>query len=217
MGVKKHVFEKAIITILFMLIYILITPIFAMDIEEKNVSAYIPVSCTGKNTEEVFTYKLNSENMELQEIEKLSLSLKDGEEDVFIISYTCPGTYHYTITQNKGTDTKTKYDDTIYEVDVYITEDESGRLFAEPILYINGGTEKKEEASFVNEKEKQTSSGQDNNATPVQMSSGQENDANPVHTDDTSVLLFYIEMMIISGMILLWGVKNAYDHNHKKN
>ena len=85
-----------------------------------------------------------------------SLSLRDGETGRFSVLYTYPGTYHYTLSQEKGTDKKTTYDETVYKVDVYVTEDEDGRMSAEPIIYLNGSNKKKPSAGFRNIKKLDT-------------------------------------------------------------
>lgn len=117
---------------------------------EKTVEAKIPVSCTGKNTTESFSYHLKAETSEFQTLSTESLSLRDGETGRFSVLYTYPGTYHYTLSQKKGTDKKTTYDETVYKVDVYVTEDEDGRMSAEPVIYLNGSSGKKQSAGFIN-------------------------------------------------------------------
>lgn len=123
---------------------------------EKTVEAKIPVSCTGENTTESFSYHLKAETSEFQTLSADSLSLRDGEIGIFSVFYTYPGTYHYTLSQEKGTDKKTTYDETVYNVDVYVTEDEDGRMSAEPIIYLNGSNKKKQSAGFRNIKKLDT-------------------------------------------------------------
>ena len=137
--------------------------------EEKKVTAKIPVSCTGENTDESFVCILEGSHTEYENIASESLTLKDGEKDFFVIDYTYPGTYHYMIQQKKGTDSDTTYDDTVYNVDIYVTEDDSGAMFADPVIYMEGSTEKKAEAVFANKKklpEKEDGQSQKENGTP---------------------------------------------------
>lgn len=117
---------------------------------ENTVGVKIPVVCEGENTDEALSYHLNAETSDFQKVAVDFLRLRDGETDCFSVLYTYPGTYHYTITQGKGTDRKTTYDETAYMVDVYVTEDENGQLSAEPIIYLKGSNEKKESAKFKN-------------------------------------------------------------------
>ena len=123
---------------------------------EKTVEVKIPVSCTGENTTESFSYHLKAETSEFQTLATESLSLRDGETGHFSVLYTYPGTYHYTLSQEKGTDKKTTYDETVYKVDVYVTEDEDGRMSAEPVIYLNGSSGKKPSAGFRNIKKLDT-------------------------------------------------------------
>lgn len=152
---------------------------------EKTVEVKIPVSCTGENTTESFFYHLKAEPSEFQTLATDSLSLRDGETGRFSILYTYPGTYHYTISQEKGTDEKTTYDETVYNVDVYVTEDENGRMSAEPIIYLNGSNEKKQSAGFRNIKKLDTNKTTGN-----------------VKTGDRSNAAFWIAASGLSAMLM---------------
>lgn len=150
---------KIPMTVLWLTILLLVSlfpmSVFAADTgtSDDTVRVEIPVSCTGKNTSESFEYRLSFEPVESQKIENDTLSLKDGKEGSFAVTYDQPGTYHYTVSQKKGTDKKTHYDSRVYQIDVYVTEDEDGRLSAEVIAYLQGDTAKKEKLDFFNEKE----------------------------------------------------------------
>lgn len=157
-------------------------PVYAA---EKTVEVRIPVSCTGENTKESFSYHLKAETSEFQTLTTDSLSLRDGETGSFSVLYTYPGTYHYTISQEKGTDKKTTYDETVYKVDVYVTEDEDGRMSAEPVIYLNGSSEKKQSASFINTKKLDT------NKTPGNVKTG-----------DTSNTAFWFATLGLSAMLI---------------
>lgn len=157
-------------------------PVYAA---EKTVEVRIPVSCTGKNTKESFSYHLKAETSEFQTLTTDSLSLRDGETGSFSVLYTYPGTYHYTISQEKGTDKKTTYDETVYKVDVYVTEDEDGEMSAEPVIYLNGSNEKKQSASFINVKKLDT------NKTPGNVKTG-----------DASDTAFWIATSGLSAMLI---------------
>lgn len=120
---------------------------------DKTVMVQIPVSCVAVNTSETFQYLLSCESTTYQIVESDTLSLKDGEEGSFFIFYTYPGTYHYTVSQKEGMDSRTSYDGTVYTIDVYVTEDDTGIMSAEPVIYVRGEAEKKAKLEFVNEKE----------------------------------------------------------------
>lgn len=150
---------------------------------EKTVKAEIPVSCTGENTTESFSYHLKAETSEFQTLSADSLSLRDGETGSFSVLYTYPGTYHYTLSQEKGTDRKTAYDETVYNVDVYVTEDEDGRMSAEPVIYLNGSSGKKQSAGFRNIRKPDRTAGN-------------------VNTGDTSSTAFWIAASGLSTMLM---------------
>lgn len=163
-----------------MLMLFSIVPVCAA---EKTVEAEIPVSCTGENTTESFSYYLKAETSEFQTLSADSLSLMDGETGSFSVLYTYPGTYHYTLSQKKGTDKKTTYDETVYNVDVYVTEDEDGRMSAEPVIYLNGNSGKKQSASFRNIRKLDKTAGN-------------------VNTGDTSNTAFWIAASGLSTMLM---------------
>lgn len=163
-----------------MLMLFSIVPVCAA---EKTVEAEIPVSCTGENTTESFSYHLKAETSEFQTLSADSLSLRDGETGSFSVLYTYPGTYHYTLSQKKGTDKKTTYDETVYNVDVYVTEDEDGRMSAEPVIYLNGSSGKKQSAGFRNIRKLDKTAGN-------------------VNTGDTSGTAFWIAASGLSTMLM---------------
>ena len=174
---------------------------------EKTVEAKIPVSSTGKNTKESFSYHLKAETSEFQTLATDSLSLRDGETGSFSVLYTYPGTYHYTISQEKGTDKKTTYDETVYNVDVYVTEDEDGEMSAEPVIYLNGSNGKKQSASFVNTKELDAIKTTGNVETDAIKTTGNvETDTikttGNVKTGDTSNTAFWIVTLGLSATLM---------------
>lgn len=139
---------------------------------------------------------LSSETSEFQTLATDNLSLRDGETGSFSVLYTYPGTYHYTISQEKGTDKKTTYDETVYNVDVYVTEDEDGEMSAEPIIYLNGSNEKKQSASFINIKELDTIKTTGNVETDAIKTTGN------VKTGDTSNTAFWIVTLGLSATLM---------------
>lgn len=59
-------------------------------------------------------------------------------------------TYKYIVTQETGSDSNTTYDKTVYNADVYVTENDSGVMNAETIVYKNGSDNKLPECNFTN-------------------------------------------------------------------
>ena len=81
------------------------------------------------------------------------LSLQGGEEALFSIRVSEPGTYVYKITYAKGTDPKTKYDDSVYTLVLYVEEEEAGRLSCIAVLQSDKDSAKTDELIFANKLE----------------------------------------------------------------
>ena len=187
--------------VLLLLVMCLPAPAYAAESGAggKTITAQIPVSCTGTNTTEQFVFRLTGESSPFQTVENETLILKDKEKGFFRITYTYPGTYHYTVSQERGKDGATTYDDTVYCVDVYVTENEKGNLYADPVVYIEGESEKKAELSFFNEKKK-----------PEKQSGQPEKDpgrpGNMPKTGDDTPLFLWVLLMVVSGAagLIIW-------------
>ena len=186
----------------------------ASDTAEKTVTARIPVVCEEVDSEETFHYQLKGSPSQYEEIEQTELELKSGEKGYFQISYHYPGTYHYTVSQIAGTDKKTTYDNTEYQVDVYVTESENGELFAQPILYLKGEDEKKAELAFKNTRE--TEKGSSN--TP-NTAKGKTDTRHKVKTGDTTDIILWSVFLVISGMVLITATlqKNRMRREEKEH
>lgn len=142
--------EKRYLFLILCLLVLLFTPVHA---DEKYVTAKIPVACVGENCDEQFTYVLLADGGENQDdVVNSRFSLSDGDKDYFEIKFFCPNTYKYKVIQEKGSDKDTTYDETVYDVDVYVTEDENGKMFSEVVVYAGENGEKNSECKFVNKK-----------------------------------------------------------------
>ena len=186
----------------------------ASDTAEKTVTARIPVVCEKVDSEETFHYQLKGSPSQYEEIEQTELELKSVEKGYFQISYHYPGNYHYTVSQIAGTDKKTTYDNTEYQVDVYVTESENGELFAKPILYLKGEDEKKAELAFKNTRE--TEKGSSN--TP-NTAKGKTDTRHEVKTGDTTDIILWSVFLVISGMVLITATlqKNRMRREEKEH
>ncbi len=172
---------------LFMGLFVLL--LFPLGAEAAvPVTARIPVSCSGGNPLESLTFVMEMETKEMQTPDQLMIRLKAEEEGAFTIHYAYPGTYHYRIRQETGKDSKTTYDSTVYEVDMFVTEDEKGVLYAEPVLYTKGSSEKKAEIRFKN-----TAAGE-----PSKNSR-----SSSVQTGDTAQKTLYLSLFAGSAALLV--------------
>lgn len=118
--------------------------------DTNAVTAKIPVRCSSEGSDATFVFQLIADTNEYQQIASDTLRISDGKEDVFLISYVCPGTYSYIVKQVFGSDANVTYDDTVYRVNVYVTEDDQGVMYAETIVYTDASSEKRDACSFVN-------------------------------------------------------------------
>ena len=120
--------------------------------------------------------------------EKMTLSIKGDAEGEYAITgqgeievtMELPGTYRYELSQVKGTDPKTTYDSTVYEITVFV-EDAEGTLQAAVSADEQGKTEKPTELRFVN----------------------RNNDPNVPSTGDKSTLWLWILILSVSGAAIL--------------
>ena len=116
--------------------------------------------------------------------EKMTLSIKGDAEGEYEISgqgeievtMDVPGTYRYELSQKKGTNPKTTYDSTVYEITVFV-EDAEGTLQAAVSADEQGKTEKPTELRFVN----------------------RNNDPNVPSTGDETTLWLWILILSVSG------------------
>ena len=201
----------------------------ASDTAEKTVTARIPVVCEKVDSEETFHYQLKGSPSQYEEIEQTELELKSGEKGYFQISYHYPGTYHYTVSQMAGTDKKTTYDNTEYQVDVYVTESENGELFAQPILYLKGEDGKKAELAFKNTRETEKGSSNTPNTAKGETEKGASNTPNTakgetdtrhkVKTGDTTDIILWSVFLVILGMVLITATlqKNRMRREEKEH
>lgn len=154
----------------------------------KSVTAKIPVYCEESKSEETFTFKLEGELSEFAKIENEELKLKSGEKGYFEITFTYPGNYLYSAAQIAGSDSKTTYDNTTYQIDVYVTEAEDGTLSATPVLYKKGSDAKVAELNFKNIKE-----------IPETNAKGTD----PAKTGDKNHVIIWAGIIVAYGIILV--------------
>ena len=120
------------------------TPVYAAE----TIDAVIPVSCTAKNSNEEFKVSIKGDDGNQASPE--TVYIKDGETENISVSFSTPGTYKYIVTQEAGDNNNTTYDKTVYNADVYVTENDSGVMSAETIVYKNGAIINCRNVTFIN-------------------------------------------------------------------
>ena len=183
----------------------------AAEHTKKSVTVSIPVSCEKVDSEETFQYQIKGAPSEFEEIIQTELGLKSGEKGYFQISYSYPGTYYYTVSQIAGADKKTTYDSTEYQVDVCVIENEEGKLFAQPILYLQGSDEKKAELVFKNTREVEKPSQNNPDTAKGKTETRQTKQTKQkVKTGDAADLLQWSVILGASGILLILAFWQKY-------
>lgn len=182
---------------------LLTTPVQASTDRAVNIS--IPVSCTAINCTEEFFYYMEGDNDYPASPDVLRL--KDGDSGDFKIAIDYPGTYHYQISQERGSDKNSVYDDTVYQADIFVTEDSSGILSAEAILYAEDSNSKSSQCSFVNVNKKpaaQEDTDQPEQKPPVSNEQELEkNDASSIVTGPKTGLTNHAGIYAGTGFLIL--------------
>ncbi len=127
------------------------TAVTAEEAEEGYPKVSIPVTIELKGdhpkTEDTFEVILTAKNgapmPEGSENGKYTLEI-EGEDTVSFpaIEYTRVGVYEYTVYQKSGSNRYVDYDETVYDVTVYITNKEGGGYDVTVVAYEKGGEDK---------------------------------------------------------------------------
>lgn len=215
--VRMHEKNKNVIAITILIMTLLSAAVCnsisveAAEHTEKSVTVSIPVSCEKVDSEETFQYQIKGAPSEFEEIIQTELGLKSGEKGYFQISYSYPGTYYYTVSQIAGADKKTTYDSTEYQVDVCVIENEEGKLFAQPILYLQGSDEKKAELVFKNTRKVEKPSQNNPDTVKGKTETRQTKQTKQkVKTGDATDLLQWSVILGASGILLILAFWQKY-------
>ena len=144
-------FRKLMLLPLLIAVLLFQTQALAVD---YTCTASIPVEVEVKGDAPAgvdFTVTLAPAEEDVPMPEEDSLTITDGGTDAFgPITYTKPGDYVYTVTQEAGSETDFIYDSTSYTVTVRVVNDGEGGLRAEIWAIEEGGTVKVEKILFSN-------------------------------------------------------------------
>ncbi len=181
----------------------------SVQAEEKSVTAKIPVSCEAENTDEACTFIIEGKALEYATIKEDKLTLKGGEEGFFEVECIYPGTYSFTVSEVKGNDAKTTYDETKYSVDLWVTESEDGTLSVQPIVYKESQDAKSASCAFKNIKETEPATTKDDSSKADDSKgnsskgdgskdngSGNGNNTKPAKTADENAPMLWGSLML---------------------
>ena len=209
--------KKHILPLIFVSMCLFATPVYAAD----PVDAIIPVSCTAEGSTESFTIVIQGNNR--FKVSPESFELKNGKSKNFTISVNLPGDYKYKIYQEKGTEKNTEYDNNVYQAEVFVTEDEDGKLNADTVVFTNGSNEKSPKCEFVNKGTKESgqngsggsdsgSSSNGGSATQKGSSSGTSRVKTGVETDE----LMYTGIGLIGMIVAMMAMRKGTKKSNKK-
>lgn len=119
---------------------------------KTSAGAVIPVELNAEDEEVQYSFTIEKDPSDPEQtIESEVLSLKDGETGNFVLGFIYPGTYHYSIKQLAGEDKDTMYDESVYNAEVFVSEDDSGVMNTEAVVVYKEGEEKKQDSvEFTN-------------------------------------------------------------------
>ena len=135
---------KRFLPLIFASVCLMSTPDYAAE----PVDAIVPVSCSAEGSTESFAVSIEGDSGFKASPERLEL--RDGESKTFTIQINLPGDYKYKIYQEKGIEKNMEYDNSVYQAEIFVTEDENEKLNAETVVFTKGSSEKSAKCEFVN-------------------------------------------------------------------
>ena len=135
---------KRFLPLIFASVCLMATPVYAAE----PVDAIVPVSCSAEGSTESFAVSIEGDSGFKASPERLEL--RDGESKTFTIQINLPGDYKYKIYQEKGKEKNMEYDNSVYQAEIFVTEDENEKLNAETVVFTKGSSEKSAKCEFVN-------------------------------------------------------------------
>ena len=116
------------------------------------VEVIVPVTCeiSGRSAEDTYEFVLEKTDAGSASVVKKGQIRIDGSgSDTFTIVVNEPGTYRFKVYEKTGSNSNIIYDDTVYQVTIFVTNDEKGQLEYQVILS-KGDSVKPTDVIFVN-------------------------------------------------------------------
>lgn len=178
----------------------------------KPVDAHITFICQGIEGIDGGQYRISIKSetgLEPLPSQEIITVDEDGKGE-FILHITEPGTYEYQVYQIKGADTDVVYDDTKYDVHVYVISNEDGNLEYSVAVNISNTDQKPDSVEFKNiAADKTTETTTEATTVPPTNTSAQS-----AKTGDETAVGFLVLMLIIASMgiiILLHKRSNRFN------
>lgn len=118
-------------------------PALAAGNTEVEIPVTVALTGTKPKPDEEYTIKLESTVTGQPMPTKSTMTITGADTDSFKIQFNTVGVYYYTITQTPGTNKKCTYDKTVYQVEVYITNNPD-MTDLEPTVVVNKLTDQKD-------------------------------------------------------------------------
>ncbi len=118
----------------------------------EMLPATITVECAG-NTDSVYLVAIENEDEKAPQPLFNELKIKPGGTGEFDLTLNEPGSYHYLVYEKAGAVEGVKYDDRVYRVTVFVTQDDTGRLDYVVTASLKDTGEKPDSISFKNRTE----------------------------------------------------------------
>ena len=170
----------------------------------KPVDAVIPFICyAGDGVESEFRIQIRSESVGAPLPEEDTIHVDQEGQGSFRIELTEPGTFDYLVYEIEGSDEKVLYDETRYDVHVYVTCGEDDRLDYMVAVNYADTAEKPSKVEFKNDVKSES-------RTTEEVTTEQTTEKPPTDVktgDDTSLtLLITLCTVSASGILALLGL-----------
>lgn len=195
---------------------LLIIALFGMyfcQIRVNAENAYTPVDAvirfeceSVKEADMEYRIRIRTENENIPLPDRDTIRINNEGQGSFHLQLTEPGTYDYLVYQEIGTDDSIRYDETKYDIHVFVTENEAGILDYSVAVNLAGTDKKPEKVTFRNDLKNATRPTE----TPSEETTEEttEKPSKNVQTgDDTSLtLLITLCTVSASGILAILGL-----------
>lgn len=132
----------------------------------------------------------------------------EGKGSFPAIIYTCAGTYHYTIRETDGNAAGYRYDPTVYEVTVQVTENAAEKLIISMWVSKEGKHRKEEIIRFTNQYNSPTLPPDDQTPEPPPTPTDPPLDDTPKTGDISHTTLWFYLMLfsLVGALISILGI-----------
>lgn len=163
----------------------------------ETVNAGIPVFCHELTAGEQHSYDIIIEpaDASLPMPESSIITVDSGENAVFSIDISEPGTYDYRVYERPGTDERVEYDDTVYLVSIFAENDDSGGLRTAVSAKDEKTGLKVRDIEFIDSAEEQTTTASTTTQTSTQTAGASTTQSVTTTTRKTTIIETITDIM----------------------